>query len=327
MGFEVRSAADSKVVYRNEQSEKDFDSKKLQEFTIKPELPFIADATMTQWIFDGIRMSHGKFHYRECVEMEWQGNLDIVHLHFNLKGRTTLRSNFSGGDLIFGSQQHNMIYGDGTSGVMRNENLYSNIFMIQFTRDAFLRLTEDANDVLKRFSEKVLAGKSVALSGQNLVIDLPMQQAIQAVVNCRYKDDLKKMFLLSKAIEILVMQAEAFNETQATRNVHAKTDRDKERIMYARDYLVKHLDTPPSISELAKITGINEFKLKQGFKEMFKTTVFGYLSDTRLELAKTDLREKKKSMSEIAQQLGYSSVQHFSMAFKKKYGITPRQLK
>lgn len=327
MGFEVRNTANSRVVYRNEQSEKDFDSKKLQEFTIKPELPFMADATMTQWMFDGIRMSHGKFHYRECREMEWQGDLDIVHLHFNLRGRTTLRSNFNGGDLVFDSQHHNMIYGDGTSGIMRNENLHSTIFMIQFTKDAFLRLTQDANDVLKRFGEKVLAGRSVTLSDRNMLIDLPMQQAIQAVVNCRYKDDLKKMFLLSKAIEILVMQAEAFNETQVARNVHAKTDRDKERIMYARDYLVQHLDAPPTISELAKVTGINEFKLKQGFKELFKTTVFGYLSDTRLALAKDDLREKKKSMNEIARQLGYSSVQHFSSAFKKKYGITPGQWK
>ncbi len=48
-----------------------------------------------------------------------------------------------------------------------------------------------------------------------------------------------------------------------------KTAHDEECIRYARDYLMDHLDTPPSLSQLAKIVGINEYKLKRGFKEVF----------------------------------------------------------
>jgi AraC-like DNA-binding protein len=84
---------------------------------------------------------------------------------------------------------------------------------------------------------------------------------------------------------------------------------------------------PPTLSELAKAVGINEYKLKKGFKETFGNTVFGYLADTRLELARIELFEKKKSVSQLAFELGYSSIQHFSNAFKKKFGVSPGRLK
>ncbi len=326
MPFEIKNTANNQILHRNDQTEKDFDQSQLQEQSFKVALPF-GDPTMTQWSFDGIRMSYSDWHYKECVEMEWKGDLEVVHLHFNLKGSLQMRSVGADKDLVFGHHQHNMLYGDGGEGILKNESLHATTFMIQFTREAFLRLTEGANEVLKRFAEKVLMGKPVLLSDNNLYIDLPLQQAIQAVVRCKYQHDLKKLFLLSKAIEILVLQAEAFNKTLIPGNVYAKTEDDKERIVYARDYLIQHLTVPPSLSELARVVGINEFKLKRGFKEIFKTTVFGYLSDTRLELAKTDLLERVKSVSELAYQLGYSSVPHFSSAFKKKFGVSPKQLK
>lgn len=135
------------------------------------------------------------------------------------------------------------------------------------------------------------------------------------------------MFLFSKAIEILVLQAESYNQLLSPIKIYAKTDYDKERLVYARDYLIQHMEVPPSLTQLARVAGINEYKLKRGFKEMFGTTVFSYLAESRLELAKIDLLEAQKSVTEIAFELGYSSVQHFSAAFKKKFGVAPSQLR
>jgi len=157
-------------------------------------------------------------------------------------------------------------------------------------------------------------------------MDINMLNGINAIVDCKYQPELKKMFLLSKSIELLVLQAEAYNKAKDGGPKFLKTEYDKERIIYAREYLIKHLDMPPGLSELARAAGINEYKLKKGFKETFGNTVFGYLAETRLELAKNDLLDKKKSVSEIAFELGYSSVQHFSNAFKKKFGVSPGRL-
>ncbi|WP_183573047.1 helix-turn-helix domain-containing protein [Mucilaginibacter sp. X5P1] len=322
MPFEIKNKADNSILHSNELSGKDFNSEKLVEQNMHLNLPF-ADVQMKQWYFNGIRMGYSNWHYKERMEMEWKGDLDMVTLYFNMKGKTTITNKNMDRPFELGKYQHNLFYSQSGEGILKNDELFVNTFMIQFNTDAFLRITEGANDVLKRFGDDVLLGKTVALSDTNLYMDINMINAINAIVGCKYQDDLKKMFLLSKSMELLVLQAEAYHAFHHSAVRYLKTEYDKERIIYAREYLVQHLDMPPGLSDLAKVAGINEYKLKKGFKELFGNTVFGYLAETRLELAKTDLLEKNKTASEIAFELGYSSVQHFSTAFKKKFGVSP----
>ena len=68
---------------------------------------------------------------------------------------------------------------------------------------------------------------------------------------------------------------------------------------------------------------MNEYKLKKGFKETFNNTIFGYLTDQRLQLAKQYLLDTQQTAAEISTQLGYATPQHFNNAFKKKFGVTP----
>ena len=154
-----------------------------------------------------------------------------------------------------------------------------------------------------------------------------LYHTIDEVIHCRFTGGLKKIFLLSKSIEILALQAQAIQRSQGTGEPFLKTNYDKEQIVFARDFIVEHVDNPPSLSELSRIAGINEYKLKKGFKATFNNTVFGYLTDYRLELAKRALAEGEKTASEIAFDLGYSSLQHFSGAFKKKFGMSPKQMR
>ena len=44
-----------------------------------------------------------------------------------------------------------------------------------------------------------------------------------------------------------------------------------------------------------------------------------------METAKKLLVENKLNVNEIATNLGYSTSSHFISAFKKKYGVTPKQ--
>jgi AraC-like DNA-binding protein len=322
MSFEIKNKADNQVIHSNDLSGTDFNNHKLVENSLELNLPF-ADAKMQQWYFNGIRLGYSNWHYHDQVEMEWKGDLDMVTLYFNMKGKTIINNKHFEKPFELGKYQHNLFYSQTGEGILKNEDLHINSFLVQFTKDAFLRVTQDANDILKRFGDNVTAGKTTALCNNSLFMDINMLNVINAVVNCNYQQDLKKMFLLSKSIELLVLQAEAYNNYQNSGPTYLKTEYDKERIIYAREYLIKHLDMPPSLSDLARAAGINEYKLKRGFKETFGNTVFGYLAETRLELAKNDLLDKKKSVSEIAFDLGYSSVQHFSNAFKKKFGVSP----
>ncbi|NJK96484.1 MAG: helix-turn-helix transcriptional regulator [Bacteroidales bacterium] len=123
------------------------------------------------------------------------------------------------------------------------------------------------------------------------------------------------------------MQAESFARLNNSGYQYTKKKDDLERFEFVRKYLIDHMDMPPSLRELAIKSGINEYKLKRGFKEAYNTTVFGYLSDYRLNIAKQRLESNWQSIAEIAYDLGYSSPQHFSKAFKEKFGHPPKAIR
>lgn len=108
---------------------------------------------------------------------------------------------------------------------------------------------------------------------------------------------------------------------------YCHNDYDRGRLLFARRYLLEHAAVPPSIEELSRIAGINSFKLKNGFKELFGETVYGYLNKYRLEKAKHLIILGDKNMTQIAFELGFSSPQHFSAAFKKAWGCSPKKIK
>lgn len=231
------------------------------------------------------------------------------------------------GKFELSGNEHNIFYGKEVRGKMRFDELNMKSFLIQFSKQSFFKIAKDGNDTLKQFAENVESGIPVAFSATNLNIDLPLQNCIDSILNCTYTDQLKKMFFFSKTIEMLVLQAESFNKSINHKPRYVKDSYDKERILFARDYLLRNIEYPPTLTELSRIAGINEFKLKRGFKETFSKTVFEYLSEVRLEMAKENLLRKEKSISQIADELGYSSLQYFSTAFKKKFGISPNKVK
>lgn len=118
----------------------------------------------------------------------------------------------------------------------------------------------------------------------------------------------------------MVLQVDAWHVAFQYRERKKYKRNDMERVQYARDYLIENMEMPPSLSELSRIVGMNEFKLKKQFKEAFNMTVLGYLADYRLGVARSLLEDGNKAIGDIAYELGYSSPQHFSAAFRKKFG-------
>ncbi|MGN6434977.1 MAG: helix-turn-helix domain-containing protein [Agriterribacter sp.] len=304
--------------------ENDFSNHDFKEDAFTTDMPF-GRLSAKRWFFDGIHILYSETDLDRPTELDWKGDAELVTMHFNLQGNTSIKQDGMSHSFDLKGNQHNLFYGTNAEGKMRFDELQMKSFMIQFAKDSFLAISKDGNESIKQFADKIASGIPAAFSNANLNIDLPLQNCINSILNCDYLNGLKRLFLLSKTIELLVLQAESFNNFQHSRSEYIKHDYDKERIVFARDYLVKNIESPPTLAELAKIAGINEYKLKRGFKEMFNQTAFSYLSGLRLELAKNDLLEGKKQATEIALELGYCSLQHFSNAFKKKFGITPSQ--
>lgn len=90
--------------------------------------------------------------------------------------------------------------------------------------------------------------------------------------------------------------------------------------------LKEHLDKPmPSITQLAAEFSISTSTLKRHFKIIYGKSIYNYYLEKKLELGKKMILSKNKSISEIAYNLGYSKINSFSKAFKKYYGILPKE--
>jgi AraC family transcriptional activator of pyochelin receptor len=84
---------------------------------------------------------------------------------------------------------------------------------------------------------------------------------------------------------------------------------------------VRHIHIPM----LADKAGINEFKLKIGFRELFKTSPYKYRLHLCLEKAKVLLEETDDTIDQIAMKVGFDTYNGFSTAFKKAFSIAPTE--
>jgi AraC-like DNA-binding protein len=94
-------------------------------------------------------------------------------------------------------------------------------------------------------------------------------------------------------------------------------------IRQARTILDENFDKHITIPELARQSGINEAKLKEGFRELFGNSIHSYLLQLRLEKARQLLLTTTLTITDITYHIGYSHVTHFTSMFKKETGITP----
>lgn len=102
---------------------------------------------------------------------------------------------------------------------------------------------------------------------------------------------------------------------------------DEEKIRECERLLTANYNQPQSLLELARSVGLNDFKLKQGFKTIYGKPVFKYLQEYRLNKAYESLNQGQKQVSEVAEEIGFNSIGSFSNAFLSQFGIRPNELK
>jgi AraC-like DNA-binding protein len=103
-------------------------------------------------------------------------------------------------------------------------------------------------------------------------------------------------------------------------------DYEREKIIEACKVVESHYDRPLTIKELARKVAMNECYLKKGFKALTGKTIHEYTQEIRITKAKQMLGQEGLSVSDVANTLGFSSISHFSTAFKKATGMKPCEL-
>lgn len=102
---------------------------------------------------------------------------------------------------------------------------------------------------------------------------------------------------------------------------------DAKLIQHVYDYILDNLETPlPSVQELSKIFGTNEYDLKDGFRHFFNTSIYQFYNEERLKRAHLLIQQTTSPLKSIAFMCGFMTYTAFSKAFRKRFNYSPKVL-
>ena len=145
----------------------------------------------------------------------------------------------------------------------------------------------------------------------------------EQIMRCSLTGSLRDIFFRAKALELFSLGLSNLDAEEPSKQAMLLSVTDIERVREARDILLAARASPPTLSQLSRRVGLNEFKLKQGFRFVFNTTAFTLLNMDRMEEAERLLREGRMNVAEVGRKVGYTSNAAFSRAFRKCFGYPP----
>lgn len=179
------------------------------------------------------------------------------------------------------------------------------------------------------FSNEVMAFRHRQSFSKMITLCGRTRNILESLLNHNYTEALENIFINAQSQMLLLYSMECMvgeKETETFQCKFLSNEMDREKIIKAREILLQNIGSPITIKELSRKVAINECYLKKGFKELFGTTVFEYFQNQRMEHARYLLYDKGLSVTEVSMLLGYSSISHFSTAFKKHTGLKPCEL-
>jgi AraC-like DNA-binding protein len=102
---------------------------------------------------------------------------------------------------------------------------------------------------------------------------------------------------------------------------------DRERLEAARTVLLARMADPPTLAALARTVGLNQLRLKAGFRTLFGLPAYAYLREHRMQQAWKLLRERRHTVTEVAQHVGYANPSKFAATFRKRFNVRPSDIR
>jgi AraC-like DNA-binding protein len=171
-----------------------------------------------------------------------------------------------------------------------------------------------------------IAKKETVYSGHELSC-VATRQVVESILNCNLSGNLRKIFLEGKLLELIALQLSDYHQGNQLPGCATVKKHDRQWLEALRDYLIKDFQASHSLQSLALHFGVNEFKLKKQFREYYGQTVFDFIFDLRMEHARKLLLDTGMFVNEVSREVGYKNPNHFSTAFRKKFGVSPASLK
>ena len=262
--------------------------------------------------------------YRDQVSIPVVGE-DLIEFHFRFSGSLHLPDgrqglSVSGGDLLIWRQPVGVDLVERLSGEGGAESSVT-----IYCRPSFLeRWFGDVSQLVDARVAEALRGPNESVRSlvatmyprlSKLVLDLACMRGFEGVALARAE---------SLVVQIVAEILTGISVRGTERGDARLSGRDVECLRAARTYLVARHAPPPTIAELGRHVGLSPTKLKTGFRLLFGRTVSDFANEQRMISAKDLLRMSDRPIAEVAAALGYQFQNSFTVAFRRQFGVLPK---
>ncbi len=270
------------------------------------------------YMFDGLYIAVFDVNFKQDILLEGTYTEDVLLLSYLIEGEQTIH---------FANIDKNLIYENQESYLIYLPKVYCGVGYHKKKPLKEIRISM-TNEFLKKhqLTQELETYHYLKLANSNNEFLTPLyslkHEILTDLLTDQRKDGLlKRLFLEAKTLQLLALQLE--DSIQST----PKIDTVSKKIYQCQHIISTNLSHHYSITELSRELGMNDFILKKEFKRVFGKTIFEYTSELRMQKAKDLLNNTQQPIYEISESVGYKNATHFTVAFKKHEGITPKQFR
>ena len=174
------------------------------------------------------------------------------------------------------------------------ENLYINLDLVQNNKYREIKISQTISNKIANCTPDHLEGNMRSLFAQSIILQYLLELNLYISSSKSFLNNLEK---------------------------------DDFNVAGLRTELLQVTADIPNLAELSKKYKVSPGKLNQAFIKKYDQSIYSFLSSQRLDQAYQALIDTDVPMKTLAHKIGYSHVNHFITAFKKKFGVTPGSIR
>jgi len=259
---------------------------------------------------------------KDSEDILFSTDINFIQFHFCLEGKISFRYNNGSYTLDLKENNSLILFNPSTNlpidaTSQKNTRYLSLLITIKKFHGLFSELTDNISFLSQENSGKKYYKENI--------ITPQISTVLNQIMNEKLSENVKNLYLKGKIFELLGMYFNESNDMNIEQCPFLADEKNVVKIKMAKEIIIKRMTDPPSLKELSSEVDISLKNLKEGFKEIYGYTVYGFLLEYKMNIASKMLSTKNYNVNEVADQIGYSTSSHFINAFKNRFGTTPNK--
>lgn len=189
----------------------------------------------------------------------------------------------------------------------------------------FMQFLPENETWAEKLKTRIVRGERI-IGEKTPAIALAQSQALQLILNCPLSGKLGETMIETAIVQIMLLNLHSLFQSEQS-PAASPTSKDVKTANAVKEYIESTFLSDHTLNELTRQFGTNSNKLMSLFKRVFSKSIFEHIGDLKMQHGYELLAKEDRTVSEVARLLGYKNANHFSTAFKKRFGISPVKVK